>query len=316
MQPTRPIRLQRSSRDAQKYYGEVVVKDAAYAHLGDIWQEVNVHGGLHLHLDAFRSGVRKRATTRESLNGFQTNLRHLLDSIVAILPKIRKRISQGDLPAARCVRQIVLEAVDQIDHLLIHSSSSAVACKNTLLAKITLSRMQKKVLSLSQQVEDRIGMIEMLLTEKVGKPTVSLSHGSEYSRRSHVSSDGLLRLYRQTMHQTAPEQHGVAPTKRPSELGSHGRTYEIRFKLVLALPNLKLSRGDLEAMLAILQEQAFHVWALFNALRIVCALQLAISAPTLFFYLRMLNHLLRLLKSGGTFAFYDASNTFGMLGMW
>lgn len=183
MQPTRPIHLQRSSLDAQKHYGETIVKDAAYAHLGDIWQEVNVHGGLHLHLAAFRSGVRKRATILESLNGLQTNLRHLRDSIVAILPKTWKRISQGGLPAARCVRQIVLEIVGQIDHLLIHFPPSTVAFNNTSLAKITLSRMQKKVLGLYQQVEDRIGMIEMLLTEEAGTPTVSLPHRPGYSGR-------------------------------------------------------------------------------------------------------------------------------------
>lgn len=111
------------------------------------------------------------------------------------------------------------------------------------------------------------------------------------------------------MHQNALDQRGVAPTIRSGKFGSQERTYEIKFKLVLALPNLKLSRANLEAMLAVLQQQAFHVWALFSALRIVCALRVATVAPTLFFYLRLLKILPRVLESGDAFTFYDASNT-------
>lgn len=265
-----------------KSYGTTYIGDSSHAHLGDVLQNINLSGEVHLHIHNLRRTVAEperaqdvRRTCRLSLQALRNVLQELCD---------RLGDNQHQTPESRCVVQLATKTVTEIDAVLDAEAQHEIRPRSRIrrLKSRTGTEKctQKKLELFCRNVEDRLNMIKYLLDAQHDDKAKLGSSSPQSGARTVTALDG-----------------------------SKCNTNIIKLKLVLALPKLELSKADLNALLARFSNEVMALWTATNAVFMICCYRFSIYLPQMIPIYLMLTRLPRLLALGDTFTFYDASNT-------
>lgn len=272
---------QEQGAECGKSYGDTYVADGSYAHLGDVLQNINLNGEVHLHIHNLRQTVAQpervkdvRRTCRLSLQA----LRNVLNTVCA-----RLEDGQSSSPESRCIFQLATKTVSEVDAVLAAEAQRDARPKmhtRRLRSAINTKKYTKeKLMTFCHNVEDRLRMINLLINLQRDDIATIEQGSTGRSNRNATTS--------------AREKHDANI---------------IKLKLVLALPKLGLSKSDLNALLARFSNEVMALWTATSAVLMICCYKLALYLPQLLPICLMLTRLPKLLALGETFTFYDASN--------
>jgi len=89
----------------RKSYGDTFVGDGAYAHLGDFLQQLQINGGLHLHIEALRKPTANKARAKPARKEYQESLRNYRAVLVAIADTSEDGFRNTDHVMVRCIQK-------------------------------------------------------------------------------------------------------------------------------------------------------------------------------------------------------------------
>lgn len=168
MADTPPTELGQAAVDKGSNYGDTIVETGAYAHLGDLHQQLNVEGGLYLNLYYVHSPIAYSLRTRTVRIEHQESLRRYREIMAAIAETLDKDLWHTQKAAARCICQLAKKTVEDVDAFLSHNTITRKVLTATRLARRKVQKGYKPtgrrgVPKSLPNVEERLDMFEFLL---------------------------------------------------------------------------------------------------------------------------------------------------------